>query len=205
MHLKRSVTHNTKLRRIAAISFNVRKCSNKVETKNKPNFSSLFFPSLRMHFWGPAQNYLKVSLLTDIFLQNFCPTKHKHEKMQKFVAFELRKIIHLFNRNLYLSNLHLLLSFWTRELPSYFNAILATWAELWSTNLHCSFESFMNDRKYFRNTFKLRCDERFTHSFNACGCVFKEITLVGSNQGNFFENAFACSKRMLKTTVATQL
>jgi len=37
------------------------------------------------------------------------------------------------------------------------------------------------------------------------GCVFKEITLVGSNQGNFFENATACSKRMLKTTVATQL
>jgi len=34
---------------------------------------------------------------------------------------------------------------------------------------------------------------------------FKEITLVGSNQGNFFENATACSKRKLKTTVATQL
>jgi len=29
--------------------------------------------------------------------------------------------------------------------------------------------------------------------------------LVGSNQGNYFENATACSKRMLKTTVATQL
>ncbi len=28
---------------------------------------------------------------------------------------------------------------------------------------------------------KLRCDERFTHAFTACGCVFKEITLVGSN------------------------
>jgi len=39
----------------------------------------------------------------------------------------------------------------------------------------------------------------------ACGCVFKEITLVGSNQGNFLENATACSKRMRKTTVATQL
>ncbi len=49
--------------------------------------------------------------------------------------------------------------------------------------------------------FKLRCDERFTHTFTACGCVFKEITLVGSNQGNFFENATACSKCMLKTTV----
>ncbi len=52
---------------------------------------------------------------------------------------------------------------------------------------------------------KLHCDERFTHAFTACGCVFKEITLVGSNQGIYFENATACSKRMLKTTVATQL
>jgi len=52
---------------------------------------------------------------------------------------------------------------------------------------------------------KLHCDERFTHAFTACGCVFKEITLVGSNQGNLFENTTACSKRMLKTTVATQL
>jgi len=38
---------------------------------------------------------------------------------------------------------------------------------------------------------KQRCDERFTHAFTACGCVFKEITLVGSNQGNYFENATA--------------
>jgi len=52
---------------------------------------------------------------------------------------------------------------------------------------------------------KLRCDERFTHAFTACGCIFKEITLVDSNQGNYFENATACSKRMLKTLVATQL
>ncbi len=35
--------------------------------------------------------------------------------------------------------------------------------------------------------------------------ILKEITLVGSNQGNYFENATACSKRTLKTTVATQL
>jgi len=39
----------------------------------------------------------------------------------------------------------------------------------------------------------------------ACGCVFQEITLVDSNQGNYFENATACSKCTLKTTVATQL
>jgi len=51
--------------------------------------------------------------------------------------------------------------------------------------------------------FKLRCV--FTHAFTACGCVFKEITLVWANQGNYFENATARSKRTLKTTVATQL
>jgi len=51
---------------------------------------------------------------------------------------------------------------------------------------------------------KLSCDEHFTHAFTACGCVFKEITLVGSNQGNYFENATTCSKHMLKTRVTTQ-
>ncbi len=54
-------------------------------------------------------------------------------------------------------------------------------------------------------TLQLRCDERFTHAFTACNCVFKVITMVGSNQGNYFENATACSKRTLKTTVATHL
>ncbi len=58
---------------------------------------------------------------------------------------------------------------------------------------------------FFKFNLKLRCDDRFTHAFTACVCVFKEITLVGSNQGNYFENATACSKRTLKTTVATQL
>jgi len=52
---------------------------------------------------------------------------------------------------------------------------------------------------------KLHCDERFTHAFTACGSVFKVITLVGSNQGNYFENATTCSKRMRKMLVATQL
>ncbi len=61
------------------------------------------------------------------------------------------------------------------------------------------------DLERFFTLLKLRCDERFTHAFSACCCVFKEITLVGSNQGNFFEDATACSKRKLKTTVATQL
>jgi len=45
---------------------------------------------------------------------------------------------------------------------------------------------------------KLRCDGRFKMRFQS-------ITLVLVNQRNYFENAIACSKRMLKTTVATQL
>jgi hypothetical protein len=52
---------------------------------------------------------------------------------------------------------------------------------------------------------KLRCRSRFQHLFTVCICVFKVITLVGSNQHNYFENAIACSKRTFKTTVATQL
>ncbi len=49
---------------------------------------------------------------------------------------------------------------------------------------------------------KLSCDSRFRRAFTAC--VLKEITSVGWNQGNYFENATACSKRTLKTIVATQ-
>jgi len=57
----------------------------------------------------------------------------------------------------------------------------------------------------FSSRIKLRCHERFAHAFTACGCVFKVITLIGSNQGNYFENATTCSKRMRKTLFATQL
>ncbi len=52
---------------------------------------------------------------------------------------------------------------------------------------------------------KLSCDSRFQRVFTACICVFKVITLVGSNQHNYFENASASSKRTLKMTFATQL
>jgi len=52
---------------------------------------------------------------------------------------------------------------------------------------------------------KLNSDSRFQHAFTASCCVFKVIALVGANQGNYFENANAFSKRTLKTTVATQL
>jgi len=59
--------------------------------------------------------------------------------------------------------------------------------------------------KQVLSEFKLSCDSRFQRAFTACSCVFKVITLIGSNQGNFFENATTCSKRMLKTRVTTQL
>jgi len=55
------------------------------------------------------------------------------------------------------------------------------------------------------NSLKLNCDSRFQRAFTACSCVFKEITLVGTNQHNYFEKPNASSKRALKTTVATQL
>jgi len=58
---------------------------------------------------------------------------------------------------------------------------------------------------FFGNCIKLRCDSRFQRAFTACTCVFKVITLIGSNQGDYFENATACSKRTLKKTVATRL
>jgi len=41
--------------------------------------------------------------------------------------------------------------------------------------------------------------------FTACSCVVKVITFIGSNQGNYIENATGCCKRTLKTAVATQL
>jgi len=62
-----------------------------------------------------------------------------------------------------------------------------------------------NVKQLSQLSYKLRCDEHFMHAFTACACVFKEITLVDSNQCNYFENVTECSKRTLKTTVATQL
>ncbi len=51
---------------------------------------------------------------------------------------------------------------------------------------------------------KPSCDNRFQREFTARVCVFTVITLVGSSQYNYFENATACNKRTLPTTVATQ-
>jgi hypothetical protein len=52
---------------------------------------------------------------------------------------------------------------------------------------------------------KLRCETCFQPAFTACSCVFNVFTLVWANQGNFFDNATACSKCTLKMGVAMQL
>jgi hypothetical protein len=72
-----------------------------------------------------------------------------------------------------------------------------------SSNLEQLFFANSDLHDVFR--LKLHCDERFTHAFSVCDCVFKEIMLVDSNQGNNLENTSACSKRICKTLVATQL
>jgi len=46
---------------------------------------------------------------------------------------------------------------------------------------------------------------RFQREITVPGCVFNVITLVQANQRNYWENATTCSKRTLKTLVATQL
>jgi len=43
---------------------------------------------------------------------------------------------------------------------------------------------------------KLSCDSRFQREFTECCWVFKVITLVWANQGNYFENANARWKRL---------
>jgi len=60
---------------------------------------------------------------------------------------------------------------------------------------------FNRNQKYL----KLSCDSLFQRAFTACCCAFKVITLVWANHSNYIENINACSKRTLKTTVATQL
>ena len=55
---------------------------------------------------------------------------------------------------------------------------------------------------YYSNPpLKLCLHMRFQHAFTACACVFEVISLVDSNQRNYFENTNACSERMLKTFV----
>jgi len=76
------------------------------------------------------------------------------------------------------------------------------WCILFYKILHKDLHMYRQETYY---NIKLRCDTRFQHAFPECSCVFKVITLVWSNQRNFFENAITCSKRTLKTTVATHL
>ncbi len=70
--------------------------------------------------------------------------------------------------------------------------------------IECMYVLVSDTSKFSTNVLKLSCDSRFQRAFTACVFVLKVITLVGSNQRNYFENATACSKRTLKTTVATK-
>jgi len=65
--------------------------------------------------------------------------------------------------------------------------------------------AYLNALKMNFQSLKLSCHSRFQRAFTSCSCVFKVIALVWANQRNFFENATACSKRIRKTLVATQL
>jgi len=51
--------------------------------------------------------------------------------------------------------------------------------------------AYNESRLYYYLLLKLRCDTRFERAFTACGFILKVITLVGSNQSNYFENATA--------------
>ena len=46
-------------------------------------------------------------------------------------------------------------------------------------------------KSFIRFSFKARCHARFQRAFTACCCVFKEITLVSSNQYSYFEEVNA--------------
>ncbi len=78
--------------------------------------------------------------------------------------------------------------------------------QFWSSTIvNLSLYSFTRSSKMIKWIVKLHCDSHFQRAFTSCTFVFKVITLIGSNQGNCFENATTNSKRRLKTTVTTQL
>jgi len=51
----------------------------------------------------------------------------------------------------------------------------------------------------------LSFNSHFQCAFTACVCIFEVISLVGSDQCYYFENATEYSKRTLKTTFTIQL
>ncbi len=55
------------------------------------------------------------------------------------------------------------------------------------------------------NWFRPHCNEHFQRTCSACGCVFKEITLVGTIQGNYIENANARWKRLSQRSFRNKL
>ena len=59
-------------------------------------------------------------------------------------------------------------------------------------------DRFANQGKYVQGVLQQQTPKGWNHTS-------PEITLIGSNQRNYIENTNACSKRKLKTRVATRL
>jgi len=76
------------------------------------------------------------------------------------------------------------------------------WAES-TRNKHFSFDFVGKD--YLPLTLQLTRTTWYSPQMTKMPEGESATTLIGSNQGNYFENAIACSKRTLNTTVATQL
>jgi len=101
------------------------------------------------------------------WIEENCQTKFKNERKKRIIISKDFSFSYTFHKQ-------------TLEIKARFN-----FSRPWENR------STMQQALYCEQSLKLRCDERFRHALTACGCDFKEITLVGSHQGNFFENATA--------------
>ncbi len=103
-------------------------------------------------------------------------------------------------------NLTVFLRFWAPSTQKLHEKRWWNWHSISSCDINAKIKARKRrDGAVTRTLFKLSCDSRFQRAFSACSCIFKVLTLVGSNQSNFFDNATACNKLTLKTLVATQL
>jgi len=91
---------------------------------------------------------------------------------------------------------------WTIEVSPSSEGTMSVWGD---GNRAHPFSKNVYKNNLSKICIKLRCNSHFQREFTACSCIFKVITLIGSNQDYYFENATACSKHTLKTTIATQL
>jgi len=102
---------------------------------------------------------------------------------------------------------------WGLKAHTFKNRLKYSWDRHRRTRIHDLLQCILKIKCHFLYVFFLPsfCGHRHCYVCKAelrkafYACVFKEITLVGLNQCNYFENATACSKRTLKTAVAIQL